>query len=98
MLLGLGARYFFGENRFTPFLGAHLNVHLEADVSLSADGTSLSAGVPGSSGFGIDLGGGGQFAINDTFLAEALLYYSPQLTGEYKLSTLALGVGVGAVF
>ena len=94
MLIGAGTRYYIGDGSVTPFVGGHLNYHLGAKGS--AMGVDVE--IPGSSGLGLDAGGGAQFGIGDTLYAEALAYYSIQLTGDEKFNTLAFGAGFGAKF
>ena len=97
-LIGVGTRYYIGDGGVTPFVAAHLNYHLGASVSASGDGASLSADVPSSSGLGADFGGGAQFGIGDMLYAEALAYYSLQLSGDVKINSLGFGAGFGAKF
>ena len=94
MVIGAGTRFYIGDGNVTPFVGGHLNYHLGAKASVMG----ISASVPGSSGLGLDAAGGAQFGIGDTLYAEALAYYSLQLTGDIKYNTLAFGAGFGAKF
>ncbi len=94
MLIGAGVRYYIGDGGVTPFVSSHLNYHLGASVG----GSGASISVPESSGLGLDVGGGAQFGLGDTLYAEALGYYSLQLTGTNKLNNLGIGAGFGAKF
>jgi hypothetical protein len=98
MRIGVGTRYYIGDGGVTPFVAAHLNYHLGASVSASANGSSASADLPGTSGLGADVGGGAQFGIGDSLYAEVLAFYSLQLSGDTKFNALGFGAGFGAKF
>ena len=93
-LAGVGARYHFADAEFSPFISAHLNHHLEAHVS----GGGGSAAIEGSSGLGMDVGGGAQLDLNGAVFAEAIGHYAMQFSGDIRYNSLGMGVGIGVWF
>ena len=94
ILAGVGARYHFADAEFSPFISAHLNHHFEASVSGGGESTAKT----GSSGLGMDVGGGAQLDLNGSVYAEVTGHYAVQFLGDLRYSSLGMGAGVGVWF
>ena len=92
---GLGARFYVGNFFLRPFASGHLTYATAAKLSSSTGGQgSADSDVVGTSGMGMDFGGGLQFKFLDLIYGELQGTYARTMT-DAALSNIYVGAGLG---
>jgi hypothetical protein len=95
---GVGARFYIGDFFLRPFLSAHLNYAGAVSQSFSqGDTPGDTSDVPGTSGFGADIGAGIQLKILDLVYGELFGTYAKTFP-DLPVSNLYVAAGVGVKF